>query len=307
MALVTALETTLDKAAANADAGPPDVPAPQPRRVRGRGAGALFGIDVDVAAYLPADTISASFDNIADVQMPSATVMQGYMRAAAYVSRAVVGDPADRRELDDVRSAADAVAEGSRRRRALRHARRHRRHAQLPRRRQLQVPAAAARRADRRCSSAGRSAQDSDGSGDRRRARARSSRSIAGSRNPIPRASRSHGRTDSREGRPAPHRRDVRPRVRGRGRRSHQADRSHARRHADRRRLRRDDAAAPAQPRDRGTVQGDGRVGQPGAAEECSRAVPRSRKTPSRARSRSSSAWRPKRIAGPRPRRTSPS
>ena len=54
---------------------------------------ALFGLDIDVSAYLPADTISAGFDNIADVQMPSATVMQGYMRAAAYVSRVAVGDP----------------------------------------------------------------------------------------------------------------------------------------------------------------------------------------------------------------------
>ena len=42
---------------------------------------------------------------------------------------------------------------------------------------------------------------------------------------------------------------DVHPGVRGRGRRSHQADRSHAGRHANRRRLRRDDAAAPAESR----------------------------------------------------------
>ena len=46
-------------------------------------------------------------------------------------------------------------------------------------------------------------------------------------------------------------RRDVHPGVRGLGRRSDQADRSHAGRHADRRRLRRDDAAAPAQSGDR--------------------------------------------------------
>ena len=37
MALVTALETTLDEAAAKPNPGPPDVPAPQPRRVRRRG------------------------------------------------------------------------------------------------------------------------------------------------------------------------------------------------------------------------------------------------------------------------------
>jgi hypothetical protein len=53
----------------------------------------LFGLEIDADAYLPADTISASFDNIADVQTPSATVLQGYMRAAAHVSRLAVGDP----------------------------------------------------------------------------------------------------------------------------------------------------------------------------------------------------------------------
>src|SRR6185503_7455228 len=93
MALVNALETALDAAAvANPNPG---------RRVFQRlnraeyaaAVSALFGIDIDVSTYLPADTISAGFDNIADVQTPSATVMQGYMRAAAYVSRVVVGDP----------------------------------------------------------------------------------------------------------------------------------------------------------------------------------------------------------------------
>jgi cytochrome c553 len=91
LALVNALETTLDAAA----------PANPGRRAfqrlnRAEYAAAvrsLFGLEIDVSKYLPADTISASFDNIADVQMPSATVMQGYMRAAAHVSRVAVGDP----------------------------------------------------------------------------------------------------------------------------------------------------------------------------------------------------------------------
>jgi mono/diheme cytochrome c family protein len=91
-ALYTALEATLDKAA----------PAPPPgrrsfqrlnRAEYGAAIRTLFGVTVDVDAFLPADTISASFDNIADVQMPSATVMQGYLRAAAHVSRVVMGDP----------------------------------------------------------------------------------------------------------------------------------------------------------------------------------------------------------------------
>ncbi len=53
---------------------------------------ALLGIDVDVSAFLPPDTRSANFDNIADVQMPSATVMEGYLRAAGHVSRLALGD-----------------------------------------------------------------------------------------------------------------------------------------------------------------------------------------------------------------------
>ena len=53
----------------------------------------LFGFDVDVAAFLPADTISHNFDNIADTQAISATLLEGYLRAAAQVSRLAVGDP----------------------------------------------------------------------------------------------------------------------------------------------------------------------------------------------------------------------
>ncbi|NNM31493.1 MAG: DUF1592 domain-containing protein [Gemmatimonadetes bacterium] len=53
----------------------------------------LFEIEVDVDAFLPLDTKSANFDNIADVQMPSATLMEGYLRAAAHVSQMVLGDP----------------------------------------------------------------------------------------------------------------------------------------------------------------------------------------------------------------------
>ncbi len=53
----------------------------------------LLGIDVDVSSFLPLDTKSANFDNIADVQMPSATVMEGYLRAADKISRLAIGDP----------------------------------------------------------------------------------------------------------------------------------------------------------------------------------------------------------------------
>ncbi len=53
----------------------------------------LLGLEVDVSAFLPTETISDNFDNIADVQTLSATLMEGYLRAASQVSRLAVGDP----------------------------------------------------------------------------------------------------------------------------------------------------------------------------------------------------------------------
>ena len=53
----------------------------------------LLSIDVDVAALLPPDTISHGFDNIADVQTMTPTVLEGYLRAAAKISRDALGDP----------------------------------------------------------------------------------------------------------------------------------------------------------------------------------------------------------------------
>src|SRR4051812_7034681 len=52
----------------------------------------LLGIDVDVTAYLPPDTISKGFDNVADVQAFSPTLMESYLRAASSISRLAVGD-----------------------------------------------------------------------------------------------------------------------------------------------------------------------------------------------------------------------
>ena len=92
LALATGLEATLDAAAAQPNPG--HRPFQRLNRAEyGAAIRTMFGIDVDVATYLPADTISSGFDDIADVQMPSATTMQGYLRAASYVSRAVLGDP----------------------------------------------------------------------------------------------------------------------------------------------------------------------------------------------------------------------
>src|SRR5262249_16360701 len=52
----------------------------------------LLGIDVDVTAYLPPDTISKGFDNVADVQSFSPTLMESYLRAASQISRLAIGD-----------------------------------------------------------------------------------------------------------------------------------------------------------------------------------------------------------------------
>ena len=53
----------------------------------------LLALDVDVTAFLPPDTISHGFDNVADVQTMSPTLMEGYLRAAGKISRLAVGDP----------------------------------------------------------------------------------------------------------------------------------------------------------------------------------------------------------------------
>jgi hypothetical protein len=52
----------------------------------------LLGLDIDVTAYLPPDTMSAGFDNVADVQNFSPQLLQGYLRAASQISRLAVGD-----------------------------------------------------------------------------------------------------------------------------------------------------------------------------------------------------------------------
>jgi mono/diheme cytochrome c family protein len=53
---------------------------------------ALLDLDIDVNAFLPPDTLSAGYDNIADVQTFSATLMEGYLRAAGRISTLAVGD-----------------------------------------------------------------------------------------------------------------------------------------------------------------------------------------------------------------------
>lgn len=52
----------------------------------------LLDLEIDAGDYLPLDEKSANFDNIADAQRLSPTLMQGYLTAAAEVSRLAVGD-----------------------------------------------------------------------------------------------------------------------------------------------------------------------------------------------------------------------
>ncbi|MEW6322426.1 MAG: DUF1592 domain-containing protein [Acidobacteriota bacterium] len=53
----------------------------------------LLDLDIDAGDYLPLDPKSANFDNIADAQLLSPTLMQSYLTAAAEISRLAVGDP----------------------------------------------------------------------------------------------------------------------------------------------------------------------------------------------------------------------
>ncbi len=52
----------------------------------------LLGIDVDVSAFLPGDTFSDGYDNIADVQVFSPTLLQGYLTAASRIATLALGD-----------------------------------------------------------------------------------------------------------------------------------------------------------------------------------------------------------------------
>jgi mono/diheme cytochrome c family protein len=93
MGFATALETRIDRAAT---VRPNPGRRPFQRLNRAEYAAAiegLLGINVDVSALLPPDTISHGFDNIADVQAFSPTVLEGYLRAAAKISRDALGDP----------------------------------------------------------------------------------------------------------------------------------------------------------------------------------------------------------------------
>lgn len=90
--LAAALEARIDRAAA-LNPNPGSRPFQRANRAEyARAVSDLLDIEVDVNAFLPPDTISKGFDNVADVQSLSPTVMEGYLRAAAQISRLAIGD-----------------------------------------------------------------------------------------------------------------------------------------------------------------------------------------------------------------------
>jgi hypothetical protein len=92
VALIHALETTVDRAAA-ARPNPGRRTFPRLNRAEySRAVRELLSLDVDAGKWLPLDTMSANFDNIADEQALSPTLLEAYLNAAADISRMAVGD-----------------------------------------------------------------------------------------------------------------------------------------------------------------------------------------------------------------------
>lgn len=92
-ALVLELETRLDSVAA-LDPDPGRRTFQRLNRAEYQAAvRQLLGIEIDAAQYLPPDTKSDNFDNIADVQALSPTLLGAYLRAAGDISWLAVGNP----------------------------------------------------------------------------------------------------------------------------------------------------------------------------------------------------------------------
>ena len=92
--LVTTLEDRMDAAlAANPNPGTRSFQrlnrAEYERSIRD-----LLDLDIDAGEYLPLDTKSANFDNIADAQMLSPTLLEAYLNASSGIARLALGDAA---------------------------------------------------------------------------------------------------------------------------------------------------------------------------------------------------------------------
>ena len=90
--LITALESRMDAAAA-ADPDPGWRPFQRLNRAEyAREIRHLLDLDVDITAFLPADTISDGFDNVANVLKVSPSFLDQYISAARAVAVEAVGD-----------------------------------------------------------------------------------------------------------------------------------------------------------------------------------------------------------------------
>jgi len=90
--LITSLETTVDTyARANPNPGGRTFQRLN-RPEYTRAVKELLALDVDAGSWLPNDTMSANFDNIADEQALSPTLLESYLNGAADISRMAVGD-----------------------------------------------------------------------------------------------------------------------------------------------------------------------------------------------------------------------
>jgi hypothetical protein len=90
--LASAIESQIDRAAA-LNPNPGFRPFQRTNRAEyARAIRDLLDIEVDVNTFLPPDTISNGFDNVADAQTLSPTLTEGYLRAASQISRLAVGD-----------------------------------------------------------------------------------------------------------------------------------------------------------------------------------------------------------------------
>ena len=91
-ALIAALETEIDAASA----ATPNPGARTFQRLNrseyARAVRDLLALDVDAGNWLPLDTKSANFDNIADAQALSPTLLEAYLNAAGAISRMAIGD-----------------------------------------------------------------------------------------------------------------------------------------------------------------------------------------------------------------------
>jgi hypothetical protein len=91
-ALISSLETTVDSAAA-ANPNPGRRTFQRLNRAEyKRAIQDLLGLEVNPANWLPLDQMSANFDNIADEQALSPTLLEAYLNAASSISRMAVGD-----------------------------------------------------------------------------------------------------------------------------------------------------------------------------------------------------------------------